>query len=294
MLARMRACVTSGCLLGMLLLSSCEQQPAGNAGGKAATEAGAKPAAATAQTDATTKTPVAVPLGTSADPAATQPTERDLAALREMIGGKKSEPAGDAALPPGHPPLKPSAAAPSADGLPPNHPPLTPGPKGALAPPPTAPAPGDLKFAKPESWRAEPVRSNLRKAQYSLPAAEGDTEDGELVVFFFGRTDGGSVTQNLERWKSQFSTENGDPVPAADIQQEELAAEGMKVTLIDISGRFTPGPGMGSLDPRDNYRMIGAVLETGEGNWFVRATGPKKTIAQHQTAVKDFLRSARK
>ena len=35
--------------------------------------------------------------------------------------------------------------------------------------------------------------------------ATGDTEDGQLIVYYFGGT-GGSVEANLQRWTSQFQS----------------------------------------------------------------------------------------
>ena len=47
-------------------------------------------------------------------------------------------------------------------------------------------------FDPPAEWLQETVSSPMRLAQFALPRAEGDVEDAELVVFYFGGS-GGTV-----------------------------------------------------------------------------------------------------
>lgn len=165
-----------------------------------------------------------------------------------------------------------------------------------------APAPGvpaatpDLKFDAPAEWRAQPPSSAMRRAQYALPRAAGDSEDGELVVFFFGAGEGGNVQDNLARWKGQFTTADAKPLPPEASKTDMLEANGMKVTLLDVSGRYAPSPmgGAPATAPRDSYRMFAAVIEAPGGSWFVRSTGPAATMAQHQAAIRAFVTSARR
>jgi hypothetical protein len=50
----------------------------------------------------------------------------------------------------------------------------------------------------------------MRRAQYRLAKAEGDPEDGGLVVFFFSGQ-GGSVQANIDRRVGQFQNPQGNP-----------------------------------------------------------------------------------
>jgi hypothetical protein len=264
--------LTVGTIGGVLAgLWGCEQKPA--------------PPPARESTPAA-QTP-AVPPSTDAAKPPGQPSEADLAALRALVTGKaESDPV--AALPPGHPPLTPPAGT-SAARLPAGHPPT-----GAPLGSPAAADGPELKFTPPGGWQSQPVRSALRKAQYALPRVGDDGEDGELVVFFFGRNEGGAVRENIERWISQFSTPEGLPIPPEATREDAFEAQGMKVTMLDVAGRFTPGPGMGSSEPRDNVRMLAAVIETPDGNWFVRATGPLATMQEHRPAFIEFLKSVQR
>src|SRR6266545_4943782 len=70
-----------------------------------------------------------------------------------------------------------------------------------------------LKWTAPAGWKAEAARP-MRAATYAVPAAAGDKDNGECVVYFFGAGQGGGVDANLERWKGQFKGPGGKP-PAA-------------------------------------------------------------------------------
>ena len=63
-------------------------------------------------------------------------------------------------------------------------------------------AAGGVRWTVPAGWQA-PSERPMRVATYKIPAAAG-TEDGECGVFFFGKGQGGSVEDNLARWRAQF------------------------------------------------------------------------------------------
>ena len=50
----------------------------------------------------------------------------------------------------------------------------------------SAPEPVPLTWAEPTSWKLSPRKSPMRKATYVIPRKSGDSEDGELAVFYFG------------------------------------------------------------------------------------------------------------
>jgi hypothetical protein len=167
-----------------------------------------------------------------------------------------------------------------------------PGPMTSSSEP--ASVPTDLKFEAPADWVAERPGSSMRKAQFKLPRSAGDAEDGEFIVYFFGAGQGGSVADNLERWRGQFRNTDGSPVADTQAQWEIVTANGMNVTILEVSGRYVPGamPGVTDSGPHENYRMIGAVIETPSGSWFVKATGPAATIAAQRDAIRNYLSSA--
>lgn len=152
---------------------------------------------------------------------------------------------------------------------------------------------GELHFQPPNGWRSETPSSSMRKGQYKLPRAEGDTEDAELVVYYFGQGQGGSVDANVERWIGQFRKADG--APAGDVaRRTTVEVRGIKITIVDVSGTYTGGgPMMGSGEPKPNYRMLAAVAETPGGPWFVKLTGPARTVAGWEKGFQEFLDSMR-
>ncbi len=206
--------------------------------------------------------------------AATQPSRADLNKLGRAFGGGDSA---HAALPPGHPPIDGAAA-----------------PRPAPAPPPTSGRP--LRFDAPDGWQSQTVSSSMRKAQFVLPRATEGGEDGDMILFYFGAGQGGSVADNLERWRGMFKGADGKPVPADAATSERFDANGLKVTTLEVSGQFAPAamPGMAQPSgPRDDFCMLAAVVETPDGPWFFRGVGPSATMREHRDRFLGMLRSVR-
>jgi len=148
--------------------------------------------------------------------------------------------------------------------------------------------------ADPE-WRATAPSSNMRKAQFTLPRVAGDSEDAELVVYYFGAGQGGSVEANLERWYKQFA--QPDSSASADkAQVTRDTVDGMNLTMVDLGGTYVAQvtPGAPERHNKPNFRMLAAVLETAEGPYFFKLVGPDQTIAQRAPGFQQFMKSARK
>jgi len=134
----------------------------------------------------------------------------------------------------------------------------------------------------------------MRHAQWVLPKAAGDGEDGTAVIFFFGKGEGGSVADNLDRWASQMVQPGGKPGTRQQAKTTTFSAGGgLKVTTLDLSGAYAGGMGSGQAASAGRSRMRAAVVETSAGNYFVRVLGPEKTIARWDTAIDAFFKSFR-
>ena len=154
---------------------------------------------------------------------------------------------------------------------------------------------GVIKLQAPLDWQSTTPTSTMRKAQFTLPRAAGDAEDAELVVFYFGPGEGGTVEANLNRWYGQFA--QPDSSASADkAQVTRDTADGMNLTMVDLDGTFIAPlmPGTPESYNKPDFRMLAAVLETSEGPYFFKLVGPKKTIAQHAANFNAFMKSARK
>jgi hypothetical protein len=149
-----------------------------------------------------------------------------------------------------------------------------------------------LRFRVPKEWTRVPATSEMRAAQYRVPRAAGDTEDGELVLFFFGKGRGGSVEDNLERWYGQFEQADHRPSREAAIVTHQTV-NALRVTITDLSGAYVPGMGVGGEErkSRPGFRMLAAIVEAPDGPWFFKAVGPAATIGEAKRGFDELVAS---
>ena len=154
-------------------------------------------------------------------------------------------------------------------------------------------AQGGLGFDAPKEWVTQPSSSSMRVAQYSVPRATGDGEDAELIVYYFGGS-GGSVEANLDRWLSQMEQPDKRPSKAV-AKTTSLEANGLKITVLDVSGRYVAEmtPGSPQRHNKPGFRMKAAVIQTAKGPYFAKLTGPAKTVERWNAGFDAFLKSAR-
>ena len=154
-------------------------------------------------------------------------------------------------------------------------------------------AQGALSFDAPKEWTAQPSSSSMRVAQYSLARTAGDSEDAELIVYYFGGS-GGSVDANLDRWLGQMEQPDGKPSKAV-AKTSTMAANGLTITVLDVTGRYVAEmtPGSAQRHNKPGFRMKAAVIETAKGPYFVKLTGPAKTVERWDATFAGFLKSAR-
>lgn len=151
---------------------------------------------------------------------------------------------------------------------------------------------GDLRFKVPDGWTTEKPSSSMRLAQYKLPRAEGDKDDGSLVLYYFGSNQGGTAQANIDRWIGQMQQPDGSS-SKDKAKTDTMTVNGLKVTTVDVTGTYTAemAPGSQSFHNDENYRLRAAVIETPKGNYFVKLAGPAKTIARWDQAFMDYLKS---
>ena len=160
----------------------------------------------------------------------------------------------------------------------------------------TAPAepPGDSVIAllgyhtkAPAAWSPRPTASSSRLAQFVIRGSDA-ASDAEVVVFFFGASQGGNVDANVARWRSQFSTPDGSPVPET-ITRDSTGA--FPVTTAEFRGTYRRGVGAGSADSvRTGQTLIAAIVETPRGTLFIQLFGPTATVTAHRTQFAKFVK----
>jgi len=169
----------------------------------------------------------------------------------------------------------------------------TPDAAPAEAPAPVASESKRWAFPVQEGWTEEAVKSKMRMAQFALPKAEGDPEDASVIVYFFGEGGGGSIDANFQRWAGQFVVEGeADPMKAAKFARVER--DGAVLHNMKISGKFIAEtrPGSGDRVDKDAWRMLATIVETDGGPYFVKLTGPEKTVQKWASSYDAFLAAA--
>jgi hypothetical protein len=148
-----------------------------------------------------------------------------------------------------------------------------------------------LTFSAPAGWKPVATSSSMRVAQFALPRAAGDTADADLVVYYFGGS-GGTVAANIDRWLGQMQQPDGTPSAAA-ARRDTRTINGLTVTLVDVSGTYVAEmtPGAAARHHSPNFRLRAAVIETANGPYFVKLTGPSRTIAAAERSFEQFLAS---
>ena len=141
-----------------------------------------------------------------------------------------------------------------------------------------------ITWIDPPAFKRVPPSNPMRKASFVVPRAAGDTEDGELTVFYFGPGQGGSIDANVDRWVKQF----GDVKPG-DVKRADRDANGLRQHTVELeSGTFSVAwAGMGGGKPKDNFGLVGGIVETPSGAYFFKLTGPSKTVKK---AKPDFYK----
>lgn len=151
---------------------------------------------------------------------------------------------------------------------------------------------GELRYKVPVGWVVEKPTSDMRVAQYKLPKTGGDSEDGLLIVYYFGKGQGGPAQANIDRWIGQMQQPDGSP-SKDKAKTEALTVNGLPVNTVDVLGNYSGGmsPDSAPAEKKSIYRLRAAVVETPNGNYFVKLTGPEKTVGHWDQAYADYIKS---
>ena len=142
----------------------------------------------------------------------------------------------------------------------------------------------ELKLTVPASWKQQEPSNKLRKAQFQIPAAKGDKDAVELVVYEFPGG-GGGVGANIQRWIGQFQAKGRK----AKVTQG-TAPQG-KYVVVDISGTYNEPVGPPILrksKPLPNARMLAVILLVTDAKkvYYIKFAGSAKTVSAHAEAFR--------
>jgi hypothetical protein len=146
-----------------------------------------------------------------------------------------------------------------------------------------------LSWETPAGWQSVPPANSMRKAQYVVPS-EGGADPGECVVFYFGPGQGGPPRDNALRWAGQFQDDSGNP-PEPRIEESDEG--GRRIMRVFVEGTYAPSPMMGGdpQPPRSGQKLMGAIVEGPDANWFFKCTGPAATMDANRKAFDTMLAS---
>ena len=147
---------------------------------------------------------------------------------------------------------------------------------------------GAFSFTRPDTWKWEVPTSPMRKAQLTIPGKNGASA---LVTFFyFGPGQGGTVQANVDRWAAQFSAIDGTPIKPTTTIQKTAAAT---VTFVSARGTFANGMPGGPTQACTDYALRGAILESSQGDVYVKMTGPEELVKQLSPIFDQMIFSSR-
>ena len=148
---------------------------------------------------------------------------------------------------------------------------------------------GKLELTAPANWSKKEPASRIVEVEFAVPPGKGDDAPGRLTAMGAG----GSVESNIDRWVGQFAGEGG---AAAKAKRDKATVGGAEIEIIDLAGTYKDSPAGpfagGKTIMRDNYRMLGAIIQTKDrGNYFLKLYGPKATVDENEKGFQDMVKS---
>lgn len=158
--------------------------------------------------------------------------------------------------------------------------------------PPPAPAASELRFSLPEGWIEEPPAVPLRKLQARVPRVGADAHDAELTVLWRGAVGMGPLEAQLTRWSQQFTQVDG----ASSRERLKLTSRtigGRAVTEAELEGTCVAErvPGSAERWNEPDWKLLGAVIESEFGPYYVRLIGPRATVDAASSGLRALLES---
>ena len=143
---------------------------------------------------------------------------------------------------------------------------------------------GNLLANVPDTWMSIRPSSSMRLREFRLGVA---ADDATLAIF---KNIGGTIDNNLERWSGQFGYSLSDS--EVNIRAENI--NGMQVSIISILGTYTNTMVFSNAtQPKQNYRLLGAIADTPDGLYYFKLTGPNTVIMGRTKEFTRFIQSLR-
>jgi hypothetical protein len=145
-----------------------------------------------------------------------------------------------------------------------------------------------LSSTAPGDWKEEKPSGTMRLQQFLLPKADGDETDAEVTLYKAG----GGAKANIDRWKNQFDLPKGKKETDV-VKEQQMKVSDAEVSYLDITGTYKAPP----FDPKykgkkmENFRLIGVIFSTKDGEYQIRMIGPEKTIEKYKKGFDEFVKA---
>jgi hypothetical protein len=146
---------------------------------------------------------------------------------------------------------------------------------------------GSFTFQKPAGFKVKSVsESGMRRAELEYGEA-GKT--AEAIFYFFGQGQGGDRQANVTRWLGAFE----EPKDKINSKVETKKVGSAEVTYVEAEGTYKSGMPGGPTTPKPGTKLLGAILESPNGNVYVRMTGPIATVKAADAEFRKMIESAK-
>jgi hypothetical protein len=146
----------------------------------------------------------------------------------------------------------------------------------------------DYRATVPTGWVTAPATSSMRLAQYTIPGRDSSVA-AEVVVYFFGKGQGGNVEANLARWKGQFSMPDGSAV-YEKVERDSSGA--FPITIAEYRGTYARGIGAGdAANAKAGQSLVAVIAETPRGTLFFQLFGAIEGVTLQRPALTAFVQS---
>ena len=153
----------------------------------------------------------------------------------------------------------------------------------------TVSAQESLRYQAPPDWIQIETASPQQLDHYGLPRTPGDPEDAELFVYYFA-DDAVTVEATLESWTNQMLQPDRRP-PSEMTSTTSFDVANLSVTELDVPGIYSVEvqPNSGMHYYKRDFWLKAAVVETPEGPYFFKLTGPSQTVADSEVEFNALL-----
>ena len=160
-------------------------------------------------------------------------------------------------------------------------------------PPPEVDDPKTANFVgltapKLVTWIEHPPTGSMRAANYTVPGRDG-SEAAHIVVFYFGPTQGGTIEDNISRWRTQFQVTDSGDLPEPKIDRFDV--DSMPVTLVELVGEWQE---MGTVSFTPDQVFLMAIVEAPVGRVFIRFAGQTATVEANREDFMAMIRGLRR